>query len=45
MNEKYLKLKIEESVNTILYNKNIIDKNIFEKISLELEKLMLEENN
>ena len=31
MNEKYLKLKIESVVNKILYEKNIIDKNVFEK--------------
>ena len=44
MNEKYLKLKIEAVVNKILYKKNVIDKNIFEKISSKLDKLMFEEN-
>ena len=44
MNEKYLKLKIEAVVNKILYKKNVIDKNIFEKISLKLDKLMFEKN-
>lgn len=44
MNEKYLKLKIEAVVNKILYKKNIINKNIFEKTSLKLDKLMLEED-
>ncbi len=44
MNEKYLKLKIEVVVNKILYKKNIINKNIFEKTSLKLDKLMLEED-
>ena len=44
MNEKYLKLKIEEVVNKILYKKNVIDKNIFEKTSLKLDKLMFEKN-
>lgn len=44
MNEKYLKLKIEAVVNKILYKKNAIDKNIFEKTSLKLDKLMFEKN-
>ena len=44
MNEKYLKLKIESVVNKILYKKNVIDKNIFEKTSLKLDKLMFEKN-
>ena len=44
MNEKYLKLKIESVVNKILYEKNIIDKNVFEKTYTKLDKLMFEEN-
>ena len=44
MNEKYLKLKIEAVVNKILYKKNVIDKNIFEKTSLKLDKLIFEKN-
>ena len=44
MNEKYLKLKIESVVNKILYEKNIIDKNVFEKTSTKLDKLMFEKN-
>ena len=44
MNEKYLKLKIESVVNKILYKKNIIDKNVFEKTSIKLDKLMFEGN-
>ena len=44
MNEKYLKLKIESVVNKVLYKKNVIDKNVFEKISAKLDKLMFEEN-
>lgn len=44
MNEKYLKLKIESVVNKILYEKNIIDKNVFEKTSAKLDKLMFEGN-
>ena len=44
MNEKYLKLKIESVVNKILYEKNIIDKNVFYFFSTKLDKLMFEEN-
>ena len=44
MNEKYLKLKIESVVNKILYEKNIIDKNVFEKTSTKLDKLIFEKN-
>lgn len=44
MNEKYLKLKIEAVVNKILYKKNVIDKNIFDKTSLKLDKLIFEKN-
>lgn len=44
MNEKYLKLKIESVVNKLLYKKNVIDKNIFEKTSTKLDKLMFEDN-
>ena len=43
MNEKYLKLKMESVVNKLLYKKNIIDKNVFEKTSTKLDKLMFEE--
>ena len=44
MNEKYLRLKIEAVVNKILYKKNIIDKNVFEKNTIKLDKLLFEEN-
>ncbi len=44
MNEKYLKLKIEYIINKILYKKNIIDKNTFEKVYIKLDKLIFEEN-
>lgn len=43
MNEKYLELKIEFVINKILYEKNLIDKNIYEKTSIKLDKLMFEE--
>lgn len=44
MNEKYLKLKIEYVVNKLLYQKNVIDKNLFQKTSKKLERLIFEEN-
>lgn len=44
MNEKYIKLKIESIVNKLLYKNNIIDKNIFEKTSIKLDKLMFEDS-
>ncbi len=40
MEDKYIKLKMEMVVNKILYNKKIINKDIFEKASKELEKLL-----
>ena len=40
MKDKYIKLKMEMVVNKILYNKKIINKDIFEKTSKELEKLL-----
>ncbi len=42
MNEKYFKLKIESIINKTLYDKNVIDKDIYEKMSLKLEKLLFE---
>lgn len=44
MNERYIKLKIEAVVNKLLYNKNIIEKNIYEETSKKLDKLLFEEN-
>ena len=43
MNEKYLKLKIETIINKILYKKNIINKNMYEEISMRLDKLIFKE--
>lgn len=43
MNQKYFKLKIESIINKILYDNNVIDKDIYEKMSLKLEKLLFEE--
>ncbi len=42
-NKKYSKLKIESIINKILYDKNLIDKDVYEKMSLELEKLLFKE--
>lgn len=44
MNERYIKLRIEAVVNKVLYNKNIIEKNIYEETSKKLDKLLFEEN-
>lgn len=44
MNERYIKLRIEAVVNKVLYNKNIIEKNLYEETSKKLDKLLFEEN-
>lgn len=44
MNERYIKLRIEAVVNKLLYNKNIIEKNLYEETSKRLDKLLFEEN-
>lgn len=44
MNEKYVKLQIESVVNKLLYQKNIIEKNVFEETNTKLDKLIFEEN-
>ncbi len=44
MNERYIKLRIEAVVNKLLYNKNIIEKNLYEETSKKLDKLLFEEN-
>ena len=44
MNERYINLKIEAVVNKLLYNKNIIEKNLYEETSKKLDKLLFEEN-
>lgn len=43
MNEKYLKLKIESVMNKILYQKEIITKDMYEKTAQKIDKLLLEE--
>lgn len=44
MNERYIKLKIEEVVNKLLYKKKVIEKNIYEETSKKLDKLLFEES-
>ena len=44
MNERYIKLRIEAVVNKLLYNKKIIEKNLYEETSKKLDKLLFEEN-
>lgn len=44
MQEKYFRLKIEFTINKILYNKKLIDKNVFDKTVMKLNKLIFENN-
>lgn len=44
MNERYIKLKIEEVVNKLLYKKNVIEKNVYKETSKKLDKLLFEED-
>ncbi len=44
MKDRYIKLKIELVVNKILYNQNIINKNLYEQTSKKIDKLLFEEN-
>lgn len=44
MNERYVKLQIESVVNKILYQKNIIEKEIYQETSKKLDKLLFEES-
>lgn len=44
MNDKYIKLQIESIVNKILYKKNVIEKNTYERMAVRLDKLLFEEN-
>ncbi len=45
MNEKYIKLKIEYIINKILYEKNIIEKDMYNYTSKKLDKLLYEQKN
>ena len=40
MNEKYIKLKIEYIINKILYEKNIIEKDMYNYTAKKLDKLL-----
>lgn len=44
MNERILKLKLEVSINKILYKKNIIFKNLYEETNRKLNKMIFIEN-
>ena len=45
MNERILKLKLEVSINKILYKKNIIDKRIYEEASKQIDKQLFKNNS
>lgn len=45
MNEKYIKLKIEYIINKILYEKNIIEKDMYNYTAKKLDKLLYEQKN
>ena len=44
MQDRYIKLKIEYVVNNLLYEKDVIDKNLYERVSKKIDKLLFEEN-
>jgi|GEM_PF-4961024 len=44
MNERYIKLQIESIVNKILYNKKVIEKDLYDQTSKKLDKLIFEAN-
>ena len=44
MEDRYIKLKIEYVVNKLLYEKDVIDKNVYEQVSKKIDKLLFEEN-
>lgn len=44
MNEIYIQLKIEMVINKLLYQKNIIEKNLYEETSKKIDKLLFDEN-
>ena len=43
MSKRYFELQIESVVNQLLYQKNSIEKNVFEATRNKLDKLLLEE--
>ena len=44
MEDRYIMLKIEYVVNDLLYEKDVIDKNLYEQVSKKIDKLLFEEN-
>ena len=40
MEDRYIKLKIEYVVNNLLYEKDVIDKNLYEHVSKKIDKLL-----
>ena len=44
MEDRYIKLKIEYVVNNLLYEKDVIDKNLYEQVLKKIDKLLFEEN-
>ncbi len=45
MEDRYIKLKIEYVVNNLLYEKDVIDKNLYEQVLKKIDKLLFEEKN
>ena len=44
MNDNYVKLLIELTINKIFYKKNIINKDMYEKTDLKIEELLRKNN-
>ena len=44
MNDNYVKLLIELTINKIFYKKNIINKDMYEKTHLKIEELLRKNN-
>lgn len=44
MNDNYIKLLIELTINRIFYKKNIINKDMYEKTDLKIEQLLRKNN-
>jgi hypothetical protein len=42
--DEIIKRKIESAINKKLYKKNIIEKQVYEEIATELDKLIFKEN-
>lgn len=44
MNERYVKLQMQAIVNKLLYEKDIIERELYEQTSKKIDKLLFEEN-